>query len=139
MGLNLQYEPQVLVDDITKLSREEWKECRLLGIGGSDVAAICGVSPWATARDLYEEKTKKKYIEWPDSNWVALEIGRLLEELVVQIFMKKTRLEPYAVRKMFFHPYFPFMRANVDYFVKINGKIYIIECKTSARRSLVKS
>lgn len=130
MSLNLQYEPQVLVEDIKKLTREEWKRYRLSGIGGSDVAALCGVSPWATARDLYEEKTKKKYIEWPDSGWVAMEIGSLLEELVVQIFMAKTKLQPYAVRKMFYHPLFSFMRANVDFFVKLNGKIFIVECKT---------
>lgn len=53
-----------------------------------------------------------------------------LEELVVQIIMKKTGLRPYAVRKMFCHPLFPFMLANVDYFVEIDGAIYIIECKT---------
>lgn len=44
--LNLNYEPDVLVEDITTLSHDEWKLYRTLGIGGSDAAAVCGISPW---------------------------------------------------------------------------------------------
>lgn len=125
------YEPEVVVEDITKLTEEEWREYRYQGIGGSDVAAVFGISPWKTARDLYEEKIFGKDPESEDDGWVAKEIGKRLEELVVQIFMKKTGLKPYAVRKMFRHPDYPFMLANVDFFVEIRGEIYIIECKTS--------
>lgn len=131
MSLNLNYEPEVLVSDITKLTEDEWRKYRHQGIGGSDAAAACGVSPWKTAKDLYDEKLQKLSDSEDDTNWVAKEIGKRLEELVVQIFMKKTGLKPYAVRKMFRHPLYPFMLANVDYFVKIDEKIYIIECKTS--------
>lgn len=129
MGLNLNYEPEVAVPDITALSEAEWRSYRTKGIGGSDVAAVCGISPWKTARDLYEEKVNHPAPS--DDNWVAKEIGKRLEELVVQIFMKKTGLKPYAVRKMFRHPLYPFMLSNVDFFVEIKGEIYIIECKTS--------
>ena len=58
-----------------------------------------------------------------ERNWVSLEIGHRLEELVVQIFMKKTGLKPYAVRKMFRHPLYPFMVSDVDFFVEKDGKI----------------
>lgn len=128
---NRSYEPEVVVEDITKLTEKEWKEYRYQGIGGSDTAAVFGISPWKTARDLYEEKVSGKGTESEEDGWVAKEIGKRLEELVVQIFMKKTGLKPYAVRKMFRHPLYPFMLANVDFFVEINGEIYIIECKTS--------
>lgn len=46
------YEPLALVDT-ADLPEEEWLEYRRRGIGGSDAAAILGVSPFATARDLY--------------------------------------------------------------------------------------
>ncbi len=131
MSLNLNYTPEVVVEDITALTEEEWRGYRCLGIGGSDAAAVCGVSPWKTARDLYEEKIQKIVVADPDEGWVAKEIGRRLEELVVQIFMKQTGLKPYSVRRMFRHPLYPFMLSNVDYFVEIDGEIYIIECKTS--------
>lgn len=85
MSLNLNYTPEVVVEDITALTEEEWRGYRCLGIGGSDAAAVCGVSPWKTARDLYEEKIQKVVVADPDEGWVAKEIGRRLEELVVQI------------------------------------------------------
>ena len=66
-----------------------------------------------------------------ERNWVSLEIGHRLEELVVQIFMKKTGLKPYAVRKMFRHPLYPFMISDIDYFVEKDGEVWVVECKTS--------
>ena len=36
-GLNLNYEPEIVVD-ISGLTREEWLDYRKKGIGGSDVA-----------------------------------------------------------------------------------------------------
>lgn len=42
-SLNLNYEPEVIVDTDT-LSREDWLSYRKLGIGGSDVAAIMGIT-----------------------------------------------------------------------------------------------
>ena len=131
MELNLNYEPEIFVPDITVLSNEEWLQYRRMGIGGSDAAAVCGVSPWKTARELYQEKAEGIFRDEPEKNWVALEIGKRLEELVVQIFMRRTGLKPYAVRKMFRHPFYPFMLADVDYFVKIGEDIYVVECKTS--------
>ena len=52
MNTALNYQPEVLVDT-ADLSREDWLDYRRLGIGGSDAAAIMGVSPFATIRDLY--------------------------------------------------------------------------------------
>lgn len=131
MELNLNYEPEIFVPDITVLSNEEWLQYRRMGIGGSDAAAVCGVSPWKTARELYQEKAEGIFRDEPEKNWVALEIGKRLEELVVQIFMRRTGLKPYAVRKMSRHPFYPFMLADVDYFVKIGEDVYVVECKTS--------
>lgn len=51
------YEPEVVVD-ISNLSEEDWLAYRRKGIGGSDVAAIMGVSPFATIRDLYNGATR---------------------------------------------------------------------------------
>ena len=129
--LNLNYEPEVFVDDITKITEEEWQEHRRSGVGGSDVACIYRVSPWKTANELYHEKMGHQPVVEEERNWVSLEIGHRLEELVVQIFMKKTGLKPYAVRKMFRHPLYPFMIGDIDFFVEKDGKIWVIECKTS--------
>lgn len=49
--------PQVLVET-ENLPEEEWLAYRRRGIGGSDVAAILGISPFRTARDLFYGATR---------------------------------------------------------------------------------
>lgn len=126
------YTPEKVVD-ISNLSREDWLEYRKKGIGGSDVAAIMGISPFATIRDLFYNKTGVQPViqEEEESNWVAKEVGHRLEDLVAEIFSKKTGLEVFPVRIMFRHPLYPFMLADVDYFVRMpDGTFAILECKT---------
>lgn len=93
MSLNLNYKPEAVVD-ISRLSREEWLDYRKKGIGGSDVAAIMGVSPFATKRDLFYDKTGiRPAFQENEDNWVAKEVGHRLEDLVAEIFTKKTGLK----------------------------------------------
>ena len=69
--LQMDYEPEQVVD-ISTLSREQWLAFRRLGIGGSDVAAIMGISPFVTSRDLYYDKIGvTPVIEEPEANWVT--------------------------------------------------------------------
>lgn len=118
MNNKAEYTPEKVVD-ISNLSREDWLEYRKKGIGGSDVAAIMGISPFATIRDLFYNKTGVQPViqEEEESNWVAKEVGHRLEDLVAEIFSKKTGLEVFPVRVMFRHPLYPFMLADVDFFV----------------------
>lgn len=123
--------PLVLVET-SELSREQWLEYRRRGIGGSDVASLIGISPFSTARDLYYDKLNVASVETDESNWVALEMGHLLEDLVARIFQRKTGFDIYQVKKMFYHPKCPFMIADVDYFVNcLNGSKAILEIKTT--------
>ena len=126
-----QYKPLVLVDT-ANLSREEWLSYRRRGIGGSDVASIFGVSPFRTARDLYYDKLNIVSVEEDEGNWVAMEMGNLLEPLVAKIFGKKTGYKFYQIKKMFYHPHYPFMLADLDYFVTLpDGTTTILEIKTT--------
>ena len=75
------YEPLVLVET-ADLSEEDWLDYRRRGIGGSDVSAIFGTSPFRTARDLYYDKLNIASVEDDEGNWVAMEMGHLLEPLV---------------------------------------------------------
>jgi len=123
--------PRVLVETAS-LSEEEWLAYRRKGIGGSDVAALLGISPWRTARDLYFDKLNIVAVENNEDNWVSLEMGHLLEPLVAKIFQHRTGYEVYQVKKMFQHPQYPWMLADVDYFVKLpDGSTAILEIKTT--------
>ena len=97
------HQPQVLVET-AGLSEKEWLAYRRKGIGGSDVAALLGISPWRTARDLYYDKLNIAAVEDNENNWVALEMGHLLEPLVAKIFQHRTGYKIYQVKKMFQHP-----------------------------------
>ena len=125
------HSPLVLVDT-ENLTREEWLEWRRHGIGGSDVAAIIGVSPFRTARDTYYDKLGIAAVEEDEGNWVAMEMGHLLEDLVAKIFERKTGFKIYQIKKMFRHPLYPFMLADVDYFITMpDGREAILEIKTT--------
>lgn len=125
------HQPLVLVDT-AGLSEEEWLAYRRKGIGGSDVAALLGISPWRTARDLFYDKLNIAVVEDHEDNWVALEMGHLLEPLVAKIFQHRTGYKVYQIKKMFQHPKYPWMLADVDYFVELpDGTTAILEIKTT--------
>lgn len=126
------YEPNVVVDT-SKLTEDEWLDYRRGGIGGSDVSIIYGVSHFRCNRDLYYDKLGIKPMrEEEDDTWLQKEMGHVLEELVAKVFAKKTGLRVYEVKKMFSHPDYPFMRADVDRFViDADGRKGILECKTT--------
>lgn len=62
----------ILLCDTTGMSNDRWLECRMHGpkgdipytVGGSDVAAIFGVSPWTTPLELWMIK-KGRISIWP--------------------------------------------------------------------------
>ena len=51
------------------LPREEWLAYRRKGIGGSDAAAVLGISPFRTGVDLYYHTFKKVCGSGPDEIW----------------------------------------------------------------------
>jgi len=124
------YQPFVLVET-AGLSRDEWLSYRRQGIGGSDAAAVLGISPFRTAVDLYYDKLNLP-IDDDGSNWVAMEMGTLLEDLVARIFAKKTGLRIYQRKCMFQHPHHLWMLADLDYLVELpDGTTAILELKTT--------
>ena len=132
MPLPAAFSYAIEVVDTSGLSEEDWLGYRRQGIGGSDVAAIMGVSPFATLRDLYNDKCGNPDVIQTEDNWVAKEVGHRLEDLVAKIFAYKTGYKVFAVRKLFRHPIHSFMQANVDFFVELpDGSIAILECKTT--------
>ena len=73
MPEHIRQEPKVLVST-ENLTEQEWLAYRRQGIGGSDVAAILGISPFRTARDLYDDKLNIASAVDDTGNWVALEM-----------------------------------------------------------------
>lgn len=68
--------------------RETWLRERKKGIGGSDVAAVLGLSPWRTPLDVFNDKTAEAVDEKPQSE--AAHFGTILEDVVAEEFARRT-------------------------------------------------
>jgi len=96
-------------------------------IGGSDIAAICGMSRWGTALSLWAEKTGR--IEQPDlSDNEAVEMGTDLEDFVAKKFMQRSGKKIRRDRRMFKHPVYSHFVAHIDR--RVVGTDELLECKT---------
>lgn len=115
------------------LSREQWLELRRQGIGGSDAAAILGVSRFKSPFGVYCDKIGLSPKEEDDNP--VLKIGTYLEEYVAKLFTEASGLKVHKVNKILIHPTYDWMRANVDRAVV--GEKAILECKTTTHRNNV--
>lgn len=95
-------------------TRAEWLAQRRTGIGGSDVAAILGLSKWSTPLQVYQQK-RGELGEQPEND--AMRWGRYLEPVVRQAYADETGNEVRVLPTMIRHPAHDFMVANLDGFV----------------------
>ena len=73
------------------MPKAEWLRLRRNGIGGSDAAAIMGLSPWRTAMDVWLEKTGE--FTRDDEENEQMYWGTVLEAVVAEEFTRRTGLK----------------------------------------------
>lgn len=102
---------------------------RSKGLGGSDVAALLGLSPWKSPVDLWAEKTgHKEREEIGDKDHIIF--GHLCEDIVAQEFARRLGKKVRRDNKIRVHPKYPFMVGNIDR--DIVGERAGLEVKTSS-------
>ena len=109
------------------LDKKEWLKYRKKGIGGSDAGAVCGLNPYRTAMQVYNDKTSDT-IEEIDNE--AMRQGREFEDYVARRFTEATGKKVRRANAMFCHESYPFMLADVDRMVV--GEDAGLECKTAS-------
>jgi putative phage-type endonuclease len=92
-------------------ARQDWLEARRTGIGGSDVAAILGLSKWKTPLQVYQEKRGELP---PQDDNAAMRWGRYLEPVVRQAYADETGREVRLPTELIRHPVYEHMIANLD-------------------------
>lgn len=117
---------QVLVNTLD-MSRSEWLQHRRKGIGGSDAAAVAGLSPWKSPVAVWLEKTGQ--VE-PEELGEAAYWGTVLEDIVAQEFTKRTGFKVRRRNAILQHHEYPWMIANVDRMLV--GSSEGLECKTTS-------
>lgn len=91
------------------MTREEWLRHRKTGIGGSDAAAIMGVSPYMTALQLYEEKISDDISE--EESYI-MDRGNEFETKL-RAYWEFTTGETYKAA-LLVNEEFPFLRVSLD-------------------------
>jgi putative phage-type endonuclease len=122
----------------------EWLAVRTKGLGGSDVGAICGVSPFSSARQIYFNKTGQfeEALKPGAAAQERMHFGHLLEPIVADEFAKRELIadkgrDGWSLCELGATVCLkdaPWMRANVDRLIKNkDGKVVgILECKTTS-------
>ena len=113
------------------VSREEWLSARRSGLGGSDIAAIMGLSPYGTADSVRESKTTD--VQKPQTD--AMKTGSMLEGLALHKFAEReTSLVISRNRDMFRSREHIFALATPDAFCTAESEegFGVIEIKTTS-------
>ena len=69
---------------------EGWHEARKSGLGGSDIAAVLGLSKWASPMDVWYQK---RGLVDPLEESNAMRRGRLLEPAIAEWYAEETGLQ----------------------------------------------
>ena len=111
------------------MSREEWLNIRRESIGGSDAAAVLGLSNYVSPYALWAEKTGQ--IITPDiSDNEAVRLGNDLEQYVADRFCEATGKKVRKMNSILYNDDYPFAHANIDR--QVIGEQAGLECKTTS-------
>lgn len=120
-------------------SREDWAWARTFGLGGSDIAAACGLSPWKTPFQLWLEKTRRVELEPDQQAAERMYWGQVLEPVLLREW--DTRHPEYVLTGgagVYTHPQHDWMLANVDGLAwHYDGRLAgVVEAKTGGHRAV---
>ena len=98
-------------------------------LGGTDAAAVLGLSRYRTPLQVWAEKTGVLEPEDIDHK-LHVKLGKRLEEVVAELYTEKTGKKVRRVNETLYHPEFPFLGANIDR--RVVGEDTVLECKTAS-------
>jgi putative phage-type endonuclease len=81
-------------------------------LGGSDIAAILGISPWKTATDLWIDKTTPPRED--GRNWQAKARGTRMEPYIVDMIREEYGLQIVARNQRYIDADVPYFAAEID-------------------------
>ena len=129
----------IVLCDTAGMTNDRWLECRMHGpkgdipytVGGSDVAAIFGVSPWTTPLELWKiKKGQMKPAKKANAN--QLQMGHLLEPVAAYWYGAKTGNTVTEDTNLYQHADHPYALANFDrrFTRASDNEPGILECKS---------
>jgi len=126
--------PALRLVKTTELTRDDWLQVRKGGIGSSDAAAACGLSPYKSQLELWMEKTQRDAglpkVD-PNDDASPMYWGTLLEHIVAAQYTRRTGNRVRKINAVLQHPEHRWMLANLDREVVGASDVQILECKTA--------
>ena len=127
----------------TQVNRDQFLAGRKKGIGGSDVAAILGFSPYKSPYQLWLDKTGRS--ERKESQNESAHFGNLLEDVVAKEYSRRAGVKVQRVTQQLSLPDHPWAIGNIDRAIinpEISGNVrfkdgklttdQLLECKTAS-------
>jgi putative phage-type endonuclease len=114
---------------------ENQRIARKQGLGGSDIAAICGMNPYKTALDVWVDKTSDITVD--DIDNLNMSVGNALESLVADTYLRhrnEGRIEfaepgiTISEIETVVNTEYSYLRANIDRLINDGG---VLEIKTA--------
>ena len=103
-------------------AREEWLLARRQGIGGSDIAAMLGLSPYKTPLQLWMDKTGRDESEPDGEALERMHWGTVLEDIVARHYSEVRGVKVQRINQILHHPEVAIALANIDRAVLEPGK-----------------
>lgn len=113
------------------VTRDEWLEERKTFVGASEIAAVMGLSKWATPRSVWDEKVNGTQKE----ETLAMRMGRHMEPFILAEGLREAAAKGYEITearansKTFRHDEFDYIGSTPDGFGIYNGHRCVLETK----------
>lgn len=116
-----------ILDEAMAQSREQDRSTFL---GGSDIAAVMGLSPWMTPLELWQFKTKRVVKEVTPEKRRIYSRGHRLEPFIREMTIEKLQdmgldVELVAVNRRYTHPGKPYLACEIDFELLLTGTVEI--------------
>ncbi len=90
---------------------EEFLKARQTGLGGSDIATLFGINPYATRLELYLQK-RGEIEPTPDNS--RTKAGRVMEQVIASMVAEREGVKLRKVNRTLRHPKHDFLIAHID-------------------------
>jgi putative phage-type endonuclease len=107
---------------------EQQRKDRMLGIGGSDMPIILGLSNYKTPYQLYLEK--KGILSTSDEMSQLQYWGNRLEGIIRDEFSDRNNVLIHTPDDTIIHPFYDFMRANIDGYIPDWDAVLEVKCSS---------
>ena len=122
----------VALFDCRFVSTSEWEHVRKYSLGGSDAAAVLGLSHFKSPRGVFLDKTSTDKEDRSLGSQHILDYGHAVESFVIDQTAETLGCKHYPEYRMFAHRKYPFITCNPDGILQFpDGHFTLFEAKTA--------